>query len=218
MGLEHDWNEELLGGATTTTTTTTKKQQKTEISTCSIEEECKEFMINLSSFQQMLDRWKALEAKLLNPMTEELQNQNCCCFCCCCFCCLGRIALPNMCWSTPAVRECFSATIRGRAECPPSPVVFFPQLTLSHPKIHPRKTFISLLSSSPVHSFSSNRIHPEKKTFISLIVFFPSSLFSHPNRIHPEKKNIHLPNCLLPKLALFSASNRIHPEKNPFIS
>ncbi len=37
--------------------------------------------------------------------------------------------------------ECFSATIRGRAECPPSPVVFFPQLAL----------------------FSSNRIHPERK-------------------------------------------------------
>jgi len=27
MGLEHDWNEELLGGATTTTTTTRRKQR-----------------------------------------------------------------------------------------------------------------------------------------------------------------------------------------------
>jgi hypothetical protein len=154
----------------------------------------------------------------------------------------GRMALPNMCWSTPAVRECFSATIRGRAECPPSPVVFFPSSLFSHPiefiqkeNIHlpvvvlpqlalfllihiefiPKKKIIQSPPSCLLPRFTLS--HPiefiQKKAFISLIVFFPSSLFS----LHPiefiQKKNIHLPNCFLPQLALFSASNRIHPEK-----
>ncbi len=115
----------------------TKKQQKTEISSCSIEEECKAFMINLSSFQQMLDRWKALEAKLLNPMTEGRAAKSelllLLLWLLLFLLCSGGWALPNMCWTTPAVRECFSATIRGRAECPPSPVVFFPSSLFSHP-------------------------------------------------------------------------------------
>jgi hypothetical protein len=94
-------------------------------------------MINLSSFQQMLDRWKALEAKLLNPMTEGRAAKSelllLLLWLLLFLLCSGGWALPNMCWTTPAVRECFSATIRGRAECPPSPVVFFPSSLFSHP-------------------------------------------------------------------------------------
>jgi hypothetical protein len=158
--------------------------------------------------------------------------------------------------------ECFSATIRSRAECPPSPVVFFPQLALfSSNRIHPetkhlspscllppaRSFFLihigfiqkqnihlpvvffpsslffshpyrnslisSQLSSSPVHYFSDNRIHPDNKNIHLPNCLLPKLAVFSSKKNSSRKKNIHLPNCLLPKLALFSASNRIHQEK-----
>ncbi len=116
--------------------------------------------------------------------------------------------------------ECFSATIRSRAECPPSPVVFFPQLALfSHPyRIHPETKHSSpscLLP--PARSFFLIHIEFIQKKIINLlpVVFFPSSLvFSHPHRNSSRKKFINLlPVVFFPSSLFFSHPYRIHPEK-----